>query len=264
MLGTTAYEFVVSAPVPETYAWLYGRAVKSGEVFSAAAAQSEFQARWAPGGAAPAMLEVKVRADAGGSRVTVAMPATTEAGRALIEDFAGPLGNRMTGLRQAPAGFFDPPMTRGEKTTFVACMAIFGVLMLASVMFATRFLVAHEDDDDVAGREAFVNLVVPFVASALVAGVIAGLAVRRRGRWYEAPAVALVGGFGLSFAIFLVWSIGLDEAAGSSEPEPGAHPFALALGAGLGAVLETLLLTLGVCLGRTPWLLIALGRRLAR
>jgi hypothetical protein len=104
-MSPSVYDFRVTAPASETFEWLHGRAQKSGEVSAADPAAGRCTALWRgsiiPESERSAVLEIAVEQVRDGvSLVTVRVEA--ERPSELIQDFAGPLGSRMTDLK--PAG----------------------------------------------------------------------------------------------------------------------------------------------------------------
>jgi hypothetical protein len=262
MSETRAFEFSVSAPAPETFAWLHGRGEKSGEVVSAAPAECRFSVRWqadsVDGPDSPVVLGFAVAA-AGeyASLVTVDVAGETVRPLVVIEHFASALGARMTGLRARPSGFFAPPRTRRDDVLLAAWGSLFVVALTA--------VVATRDIPPVGGkistRGALVGIVVPIMLVALGVGLTGGLAVRRGGRWYELLVIGLALGWLASYVVFDVWFNAIDRPTASS-PESG--DLAMGFGAALAAVPEALILVCGVALGRTPDALAAGIRYLRR
>jgi hypothetical protein len=253
MTATLTFEFSVSAPAPETFAWLHERAERSGEVVADDRAARRCTVRWESGGAGPPVaLELAVDAAGGDfSRVTVAVAAETERPMAVIGDFTGPLGERMTGLRTHPPGFFVPARTARDDAVLVAWAGLFVVLLAA--IAATRRLPA--DGGRMTGRELVVNFVVPIAVAAFAAGIAGGLVARRGGRWYELLVLALVGGWLASFLVFDVWFNAI-------EPESDGSDIAMGFGAAVAAVPEAFAVLAGVIVGRTPAAIVWCARRL--
>jgi hypothetical protein len=250
------YQFRVSAPKQETFAWLHGRAEKSGEIIDAA--ESRFIVRWRGGvvaaAVAPVTMEFAVRGQYEGlSLVTVNVEAPASESLALIEDFAGPLGDRMAGLGARPAGFFDPPLTQRDKLEIAAWVVLFTSLL--TVAAATRRLPA--DDVRMTGAQ-LTRLLAPFVGAAVVAGAAGGLLVRRRGRWYEPLAGGLLVGCLVSYVVFDVWFNSI-----ASDAECAAHPCDIQAGFGAAffALPEAAILLCGVVFGRVVAAAASLARR---
>jgi hypothetical protein len=257
--ATRAFEFFVSAPAAETFAWLHGRGEKSGEVVSADPARGRFAVRWDAGPEAPATLEFAVRAQREHvSFVTVAVAGEAGGPQALVEQFAGPLGARMTGLRARAAAFFDPPVTTRDNILIAAWAILFAVLL--TVVVTTRHI--PPEDEDMSGREAIVEILLPIVLAAFAAGLAGGLVIRRRGRWYEIIVMGLALGVVVSYFVFDAWFLDLDRPTATNPESSEKH---MALGAMLCAVLEALILVCGVGVGRIPlaltWLVRSLRRR---
>jgi hypothetical protein len=100
----TAYDFRVSASVVDTFTWLHGRAIKSGEVVSCNAGENRFVVEWRGGlvaeADAPGEIEICVDATRGTeSVVTATVNAEEPMAMDLVRDFAGPLGERMGELQ---------------------------------------------------------------------------------------------------------------------------------------------------------------------
>jgi hypothetical protein len=190
------------------------------------------------------------------SHVVVTVPEPAENPLAAIEDFAGPLGARMTAVT-ARSVFFNPPRTRRDDVVLGGWLGM--LLLLLTVVAATRHIPA--DDEDMSGREAVMEFVVPFVAAAFAAGVAGGLGVRLRGRWYEVPVLGLALGWAASLAVLDIWFVETDTGEGAGS---GSSNFALGIGAALCAVPLALVVLTGVVAGRTPVALTRLVQRLRR
>ncbi len=254
-----AFQFSVSAPAPEVFDWLLRRAERSGEMVAGSTAAGSFGVRWsaAAHSGRPETLQFSVRSvGARHSRVTVTVPAAAESPRAAIEEFAGPLGDRMSPVSACRGAFFDPPRTRGDDVVLVAWGCV--LLTLLAVAAATRHIPGA--DETMSGREAIDEIVLPLVAAAFAAGFAGGLLWRVRGRWYEVIVFGLALGWIASFLVFDQWFVALDSGPHSGS---GSSNFALAIGAGLCAVPSALVVLAGVGAGRTPVALVRLARRVA-
>jgi hypothetical protein len=239
-----AYEFRVSAPRFETFAWLHGRAEKSGDVVSVDSANARFAVLWrgsvVPDSGPPASMEFAVEAGEHASLVTVAVEAETEQPLDVIEDFAGPLGGRMFGLRVRPPGFFDPPRTRWDNALIIGWAGLFAILLVWSV--STRRI--PPDNVTMTGAQ-LLRFLSPLALAGLAAGVAGGLFVRRHGRWYESWLGGLLVGWPVSYLVLDVW---LNDAPGCAST-PGCD-LTSGFGAALAAVPETVILLCGIHLGR--------------
>jgi hypothetical protein len=252
MAPAQAFEFSVSAPAAETFAWLRARGERSGEVVAEDPAAHRCAVRWdAHGAPLPVTLDLAVVAAGAFSHVTVAVEADALRPMAAIGDFAGPLGERMTGLRTQPPGFFVPERTARDDLMLCAWAGLFVVAL--SVIAATRHL--PPAGQEMSARELVVNVLVPIGVAAFAAGAIGGLVVRRGGRCYELVALGLAGGWLASFLVFDVWFNAI-------EPETDGSDIAMGFGAALAAVPEAFLVLAGVLVGRAPAAVLWCTRRL--
>jgi hypothetical protein len=237
-----AYEFRVSAPRFDTFDWLRGRAEKSGDVVTVDAADARFAVRWRgtviPESSPPATMEFAVEAGERASLIKVAVDA--EHPLHVIEDFAGPLGSRMFGLRIRPPAFFDPPRTRRDNALVVGWAGL-AVILLAWAVSSRR---VPANDTTMTGAQ-LLRFVAPMALAGLAAGLAGGLFVRRHGRWYEPWLGGLLVGGLASYVVFDAW---LNSAPGCSTT-PGCD-LASGFGAAMAAVPETVLVLGGVLLGR--------------
>lgn len=254
MRAPRTYEFIVSAPVPATLDWLHGRALKSGEGVSGDLGKSRFAVRWRVAGeAAPVTLDFAVHAlRAGVSRVTVTPRGQLENTRAVVQDFAGALGERMTGLEMRSQGFFDPPRTERDDLLIGAWAGLFAVLLVIAAAIRS----GHDDGEQMTTHEAL-WFIAPIVIAPIAAGLAGGLVVRRGSRWYEPLVGGLAVGCVVSWPVFNVWFVSMEdpgECGGSCE-------HALGFGAALLAVPEALLLVGGILAGRALASAVSLVRR---
>jgi hypothetical protein len=258
-VSTTAeYHFRVSAPKRETFAWLYGRAESSGEILAVEAAERRFtvglRGHGVPVDRMPVAVEFAVRGlHERASRVRVSAKGEASDALALIEDFARPLGDRWSGVRTGPPGFFKPPLTQRDKHHITTWIGLF--VCLLGVAAATRSL--PPEGVKMTGAQ-LVRFLLPIVAAALAAGIAGGFAVRRGGRWYEPLLGGLAVGWLASYVVFDVWFNSMETAA-----ECATHPCDLQAGFGAAffALPEAAIMLCGVLLGRAAWGLTRVARR---
>jgi hypothetical protein len=258
---SASFEFYVSATEADVFGWLRGRAAKSGVVLSGGADEARLvKVRWSPGSLARSGSAVDmefavsaVRSDL--ALVRVAIEGEAENPLAAIQDFAGPLGSRMMNLRARPREFFDPPRTPRDDIVMIAWAA--GFVILLTVIVTTRHIpAAHEK---MSGRRALVEFVLPLVLAGLAAGVAAGIAAHRRSRWFELPLLGMAFAVVGAFLVFDFWFISIDSGPGAGSD--GSN-FALAIGATICAVIEALIVLVGIAVGRMPAALAWSYRRL--
>jgi hypothetical protein len=239
-----AYEFRVSAPRFETFDWLRRRAEKSGEALSVDGTDARFTVRWRgsviPDSSPPAVMELFVEASGYASLVSVTVNAGSTPALQVIDDFAGPLGDRMFALGARPPGFFDPPRTRRDDVLIVGWIG----LVVASLAWAVSSRDLPPQNETMTSAE-LTRLLGTLALAAFAPGLAGGLFLRRGSRWYE-PFVGglLVGGLA-AYVVFDVW---LNDAPGCSTT-PGCD-LASGFGAALAAVPAALIVVCGVLMGR--------------
>jgi hypothetical protein len=173
-------------------------------------------------------------ASAGVSRVVVTVNASPAMSMDAIGDFSGPLGTRMFGLEHCRTG--------RDNALIAGWIGVFAALLAAVV--STRQLPAV--GTTMTGVQVL-HLIVPVGLAAAAAGVVGGLFVRARGRWYAALGGALAVGWLVSFVVFDVWFNSIAQAPDCTSRHPCDTSYGF--GAALLAVPEALLLLGGAVLG---------------
>ncbi len=172
----------------------------------------------------------------------------------LIQAFAGAPGGRHEESPRAAAVLRAAPVGRDEIVMSV-CLGSF--VLLPTVIVATRHI--PTEAETMSGREALRELVAPLAVAAFAAGAGAGIVARRRNsRWFELPVLGLVFGWAASFLVFWMWFISTDSGTGAGS---GSSNFALAIGAGLCALPEAVIVLVGISVGRIPAALVWSFRR---
>ena len=147
-----------------------------------------------------------------------------------------------------------PPSPGHDEIVMSVCLGSF--VLLLTVIVATRHI--PTETETMSGREALRELVAPLAVAAFTAGAAPG--------WWRAGERASGSSAGArsrlrlaaSFLVFWMWFISTDSGTGAGS---GSSNFALAIGAGLCALPEAVIVLVGISVGRIPAALVWSFRR---